>query len=218
MSAQVIPKNRVVYVETEIHIIKCASCQIDFGIGADFMRRRREDHQGFYCPNGHSNVYNGPSNAEQRAKHAEQELAAARSLAARESERRRLAEGQRAAARGEVTRLRKRISNGVCPCCDRHFSNLDDHMACEHPDYRFEDGSEPGALTVADLSPNQVWTLQTIGRHLDNGEDGAPSVYLHKATVRALVKRDVLRELGDGEVVVPTTLGLHLIAEAGSAQ
>lgn len=149
MSTQVIPLNRTVLVESKIHILECASCNIDFGIGADFMRRRREDHAGFYCPNGHSNVYNGhsnvyngPSDAEKRAKQAERELDAARSLAQRESRRRQRAEAdartadyRARAAKGQLTKARKRMAAGVCPCCNRSFQNVLRHMAGQHPDF-----------------------------------------------------------------------------------
>lgn len=142
MSTQVIPKNRTVFVESKIHILECATCNIDFGIGADFMRRRREDHAWFYCPNGHSNAYNGPSETEKRATQAERELEAARSLAQRESQRRQRAEAEartadyRArAAKGQLTKARKRIAAGVCPCCNRQFQNVLRHMAGQHPEF-----------------------------------------------------------------------------------
>lgn len=142
MSAQVIPVRREVFVESKIHVIECAHCNIDFGIGDDFMRRRREDHQGFYCPNGHSNVYNGPSAQEREQKRLEQELEAARSLAHRESNRRQQAEAnarlrdyQARAAKGQLTKTKKRVAAGVCPCCNRTFQNLANHMAGQHPEY-----------------------------------------------------------------------------------
>lgn len=138
----VIPANRTVYVESKIHIIECAACSIDFGIGDDFMARRREDHRNFYCPNGHSNIYPGPSKEERRLAAAEAELEAARSLAQREARRReqaereaRTADYQRRAAKGQLTKTRKRIAAGVCPCCNRSFANLARHMAGQHPDY-----------------------------------------------------------------------------------
>lgn len=142
MTTQVIPVNRIVYTETKIHILECATCQIDFGIGADFMRRRRDDHAGFYCPNGHTNVYNRPSGSEERATLAEKELEAARSLAQRESRRRQQAEAdartadyRARAAKGQLTKARKRMAAGVCPCCNRTFSNVVAHMAGQHPEF-----------------------------------------------------------------------------------
>lgn len=33
------------------------------------------------------------------------------------------------------TRTRNRIAAGVCPCCNRTFQNLADHMRTLHADY-----------------------------------------------------------------------------------
>lgn len=142
MSAQVIPATRTVYIEHKIEIIECAGCSIDFGIGADFMARRRKDHATFYCPNGHGNAYNGPSADEKKLAQTERELEAARSLAQREARRRERAEAkartsdyQRRAAKGQLTKTKKRIAAGVCPCCNRSFQNLGRHMEGQHPEY-----------------------------------------------------------------------------------
>lgn len=32
-------------------------------------------------------------------------------------------------------RLKKRVQNGVCPCCTRSFTNLRRHMATKHPEH-----------------------------------------------------------------------------------
>ena len=40
-----------------------------------------------------------------------------------------------AAAKGELTKMKKRVGNGVCPCCNRQFVNLQRHMATQHPGY-----------------------------------------------------------------------------------
>lgn len=141
-TTHVIPVSRTVYTETQIHIIECAACSIDFGIGADFVARRRKDHKSFYCPNGHSLSYSGPSAEEKRLASTERELEAARSLAQRESRRRERAEAEARtadykarAAKGQLTKTRKRIAAGVCPCCNRTFQNLARHIAGQHPDF-----------------------------------------------------------------------------------
>ena len=41
------------------------------------------------------------------------------------------AEAQRVA----LARIRQRIANGVCPCCQRSFGNVRAHMETQHPDY-----------------------------------------------------------------------------------
>ena len=37
--------------------------------------------------------------------------------------------------KGQVTRIKKRVANGVCPCCNRTFKDLAAHMSTQHPDY-----------------------------------------------------------------------------------
>jgi hypothetical protein len=146
VTARTIPANRTIYVESKIHIIECATCNIDFGIGDDFMRRRREDHGTFYCPNGHQNIYNGDNEAErlrkevERHKTREQE---AFDYATRERQRRLVVERQKAAAKGQLTKLKKRVAAGVCPCCNRTFANLGRHMTGQHPEYVLDAGVKP---------------------------------------------------------------------------
>jgi len=60
-----------------------------------------------------------------------------------EESRRAQAERQRAAARGQVTKIRKRIGRGACPCCNRFFANVSRHMAAKHPDYSQQPGGQP---------------------------------------------------------------------------
>lgn len=146
-STHVLPANRVVMIERKMHIIECAACSIDFGIGADFMAKRRNDHENFYCPNGHSNHYPGPSAAEKEQKRLERELEAARSLATRESRRRADAEQSARrhdyaarAAKGQLTKTKKRIAAGVCPCCNRTFQNVARHIAGQHPEFILNGG------------------------------------------------------------------------------
>lgn len=125
------------YVGTLV-VETCFKCGIAFGMPADYQRRRREDHASFCCPSGHWQHYAGESETEQlRAK-----LALANSSADQfsrwytaehekvEKERRRLR-----AAKGQMTKLKKRIANGMCPCCNRTFRDLQRHMVSKHPDY-----------------------------------------------------------------------------------
>ncbi len=80
----------------------------------------------------------------------------------------------------QYSRMRKRIQNGVCPCCNRTFQNLARHMASEHPDTDRPDllrhmRAHLG-MTQADLAheiglePNYISRFET-GRSLS--EDGA---------------------------------------------
>jgi ssDNA-binding Zn-finger/Zn-ribbon topoisomerase 1 len=44
----------------------------------------------------------------------------------------------RDALKGQLTKERRRVGNGVCPCCNRSFVNLRRHMTAKHPDHAKE--------------------------------------------------------------------------------
>lgn len=46
-----------------------------------------------------------------------------------------------AAQKGKVTRLKNRAAAGVCPCCNRTFQNLKNHMASQHPTFTKEEAA-----------------------------------------------------------------------------
>lgn len=49
---------------------------------------------------------------------------------------------QLSAARGQVTRIKNRVGNGVCPCCNRSFGNLHRHMQTKHPGWKKPEGGD----------------------------------------------------------------------------
>lgn len=108
-----------------IETLQCANCGLPFGITKEYMSCRRDDHGGFYCPNGHVNYYPQASEAEvlrkklsdEQARHANTQL-------------------ELMAAQKSKQRLEKRIKNGACPCCNKQFVQLTRHMKSKHPDYQ----------------------------------------------------------------------------------
>jgi len=128
----------VLKFQTDLFVLECASCSMTFAFPQDFEQRRRADKATFYCPAGHSNVYGGESD-KARADRLARELIAQREATRRESERVDQRDRSLRAARGNATKLRKRIANGVCPCCKRTFAELGRHMKTKHPDYAKQD-------------------------------------------------------------------------------
>lgn len=119
----------------------CYKCGMAFAMTTEFQRRRRNDHKMFYCPSGHPQHYTGMSDSDRAQKLAGQ-LDIERSRL--ESERRmrasveRQLDYQKRARKSVSTRLQKvkvRVGHGVCPCCNRTFRSLADHMATKHPTY-----------------------------------------------------------------------------------
>ena len=84
-----------------------------------------------YCPQGHSVTYGEKSEVEQ----ARAELEAERRRTTRLRAEKDQVEASLRAQKGVNTKLRKRVANGVCPCCKRTFKNLARHMEGQHPDY-----------------------------------------------------------------------------------
>jgi len=121
-------------------VVHCGAdgCDVVFGMTERYYKARREDHQTWYCPNGHPRVYNGYSETEnlrRRLKWAQESEQFYRDQAARE---RRSA----AAQKGHRTRLLNLITRGICPVagCRQTFENVPEHMAAQHPDFHEHEG------------------------------------------------------------------------------
>ena len=127
---------------TTLHLVlvelDCCVCGLLFGVPPNFARDRREDGASWWCPNGHNQYFTETESARLRR---QLEAAQRQAQDARRSEefwRERNAASQRSvsAYRGQLTKVRRRVGNGVCPCCKRTFKNLQDHMEGQHPDYK----------------------------------------------------------------------------------
>lgn len=123
----------------------CVNCGVQFAMSTEFKAERlknRGPNNPFYCPNGHKQHYVGKSAADkerERADDLQRQLEAAEARSKRQRELREAAERQAAAARGQVTKIKKRVGNGVCPCCNRTFSDLQRHMHTKHPTFKAEE-------------------------------------------------------------------------------
>jgi hypothetical protein len=125
-------------VGTRLVPVTCASCGVVFGLNDGHEGHLRRSHQGFYCPNGHSNYWSGQNDAERYKALYEQEqkrTEAARLDANHQREQRQAEERRARALKGVVTRTKRRVAHGVCPCCNRTFRDLAQHMSGQHPDY-----------------------------------------------------------------------------------
>jgi hypothetical protein len=119
-------------------VICCDACGVSFAITDAYDDRRRADHKSFYCPNGHSMSYSQKNEAEKQRERADrlerrlanrdEDLRAARAAHITTQHRLR-------ATKGVLTKTKKRVANGVCPCCNRTFQQLERHMKSQHPDY-----------------------------------------------------------------------------------
>lgn len=107
--------------------LRCCSCGVSFALESTFQQERRNNGGNFYCPNGHTQVYRESTvkELERKLEDRERELRAAKCETLAEKFKREHAENQK-------TRLEKRIQRGVCPKCNRSFTNLRRHMDSKH--------------------------------------------------------------------------------------
>lgn len=113
----------------------CWICGIHFAMPTRWAKRRRENGKGFQCPAGCRLKYVDKTVENQLREELEMKE---RALAHSRSRAERL-ERSNSALRGAHTRTKKRIANGVCPCCKRNFKNLHRHMKGQHPEYAVEE-------------------------------------------------------------------------------
>ena len=125
--------------EVQATWIECASCHVSFAITTDHQARLRETHEGFYCPNGHSNIYNGKTEAQKVREEMQAKLDQANSNFEWEAGQRAVAEKKAAAATRKLKSEQKKLANqtkrveaGVCIHCNRTFQQLARHMQSKH--------------------------------------------------------------------------------------
>lgn len=123
--------NVTVDLVTEI----CYQCSMAFAMPAQFQRERRRDKGSFYCPMGHYQAYlkseadelrANLTRARDEAERAQRATAEWRDTYAREKAR-------HSATKGQLTKARKWIQEGVCTECSQKFPDLEVHMKTEHP-------------------------------------------------------------------------------------
>ena len=131
---------------TSLFITDCPTCGIIFGIPESLEDRRREDHGAFYCPNGHSMVFNQETEAEKlkrELKEARSRLERTTQLATDRYDQLQHEKRRSAARKGVVTRMTNRAVAGACVFgCRRNFANLQRHVAAKHPDHVVEPTTE----------------------------------------------------------------------------
>jgi DNA-binding XRE family transcriptional regulator len=117
-----------VHETIEYSTVKCGGCGVRFAFERSYYEKRLEDHKTFHCPNGCVRHFTGKSEAERLREEVERQ----KQMREAEEARRHRIEQERDQIQRAHTRMRKRVMNGVCPCCNRTFQNLMQHMQTEH--------------------------------------------------------------------------------------
>lgn len=120
-----------------IESLSCGNCHVVFGLDEHFHASVQRTGKSFYCPNGHYIRYsdNEVKQLKEEKERLERRLASAAGNAKYYEERYEATKRQKAAVKGQLTKARNRIANGVCPCCSRTFQNVVRHMQSQHPEF-----------------------------------------------------------------------------------
>jgi hypothetical protein len=124
-----------------INVNQCCVCGVPMALTeSTYIAAKRDSKYGFFCERGHIQYFTDgevqrlKKELERKNKELEWSAQSVKNAWNRAEDEKRSA----AAARGVATRLKNRIKNGVCPCCNRSFENLKKHMLVKHPEFAEE--------------------------------------------------------------------------------
>src|SRR5437879_2340021 len=126
MSLQI---GNTIYANETLIVEQCCNCSIYFALPQSMRERLLDIGGSFYCPNGHGQHYSKPRNQELKDKIASLERANQRAhdyIQEKNHQITQLGYSVRA-LKAAKTKIINRVKNGVCPCCNRTFQDLQRH-------------------------------------------------------------------------------------------
>lgn len=125
--------------DTEIIILRggrhvvtdCGVCGVTYTVPEVVYNHHWQEGGYHHCPNGHTWGWAKDGTERERLRRERDRLK--QRIAEKDDE---IAERDRQliASKGQITKLKKRVSHGVCLECNRTFSNVARHMQTKHPE------------------------------------------------------------------------------------
>ena len=123
---------------TDLATVTCGKCGGIYAISERY-RLHKQEHGGYwncpYCQCGWGFGESDISKVSGRLRAAEQQVELERKRTEWARQDARITERRRRALKGQLTKVKKRVSHGACPCCNRSFENLRRHVQVKHPSY-----------------------------------------------------------------------------------
>lgn len=114
----------------------CCVCGVVFAMPEDLKQNCRKEgpNKSFYCPNGHAQYYQHTIRDQElmKLKQEKEQLQQSRISLLNQLQDK---EVEISTLKKSAKRRNLRIKAGVCPCCNRTFKQLAEHMNAMHPDY-----------------------------------------------------------------------------------
>jgi hypothetical protein len=119
---------------------QCWRCHCSYMLPrALYVAAKASENISFYCPYGHEAHFAAGETQEDKLRRERDQLK--QQMAERDDRIQRLikvandADEMVRKVKAEKTKITKRISRGVCPCCNRTFAHMQRHMKTKHPEY-----------------------------------------------------------------------------------
>lgn len=130
----------------------CCNCGVEFcfpeAIYRDAQDNKGPNGRSIKCPNGHGFHYTGETEAEKMRRQRDQ----ARQEVARVEQEKADALAKADKADRALKRHKKRSAAGTCPCCQRTFANMAQHMKQQHPAYVRDQGAKVVPLKAREIA------------------------------------------------------------------
>jgi hypothetical protein len=126
-------------VETELMTVICVGCHTVFGMSEEKYWHYKNTHKSFKCPYCFQGQYFSDKSEKERLRdkliEKQKTIESLREMNQRERDQSNRNMRRAIAHKGHYTRMRKKISKGQCPCCNKVFKNLKSHMVKQHPNF-----------------------------------------------------------------------------------
>lgn len=115
---------------------QCCKCMCYFAMPKDLWERAKQSEREFFCPNGHGQVYTKTENSKLKAQIQQLENDAIRRKQYIDEQNNTIEQlgYSLRAQKAAKTKIMNRVKNGVCPCCNRTFKDLQSHFKTKHPE------------------------------------------------------------------------------------
>lgn len=118
--------------DTRFEVHECLTCGCVIVASERVLNQMREVGGFYHCQNGHKQGWTLGGSEIERLRRERDRL---KQDAARKEDEILAAVANQMKAERALTRHKKRAAAGLCPCCNRTFTNMTRHMQTEHPDY-----------------------------------------------------------------------------------
>lgn len=137
-----------------LEVKECPVCGIAYAVPSAWIQKIRTGGGSWYCPAGHKIFFK--ENLAEKLQREKDDLERHMQAKINEANHARLvAEKGFAKAVRDKRKVERRIAHGVCPCCNKTFADVSNHMITEHKDFRLPAGKKQDQIESSKQSSDR---------------------------------------------------------------